>query len=141
MRECSREVLLDLETDEMPDGPRIVAADGGRHGLPGGTARAHEPPAASARLTGWCRRLAGPAITQLCATAHRDERPVCGMPTRYPRRSTSRVKATVLASWRRCSRAWRAGGRPPAQQETLPAPTMLDVGPAPPFVAKTRTWR
>jgi hypothetical protein len=35
----------------MPDGPTIGAADGGRHGLPGGTARAHEQPVASARPT------------------------------------------------------------------------------------------
>src|SRR4051812_14667456 len=56
----------------MPDGPRIGAADGGRHGLPGGTARAHEPPLASARLTDGVPRIAGPAITPVvCDSAQR----------------------------------------------------------------------
>src|SRR3954454_5936047 len=99
MRECSREVLLDLETDEMPDGPRIGAADGGRHGLPGGTATAHEPAAASARLADGVPRLAGPAITQLCATAHRGERLFAASPpgTRGALPRASRRRAGFMA--------------------------------------------
>src|SRR3954451_22808120 len=100
MRECSCEVLLDLETDEMPDGPTIGAADGGRHGLPGGTATAHEPAAASARLTDGVPRLAGPAITQLCATAHRGER-------RFAACAPGTRGALPHASRRRC---WLHGG-------------------------------
>ena len=56
----------------MPDGPTNGAADGGRHGLPGGTARAHEQPVASARPTPGIPRIAGPAITTaVCDNAHR----------------------------------------------------------------------
>jgi hypothetical protein len=57
----------------MPDGPTIGAAEGGRHGLPGGAARAHELPVASARLT---YGVPGPPVRQsprLCATAHRGQ--------------------------------------------------------------------
>ena len=106
----------------MPDGPTIGAADGGRHGLPGDAARAHELPVASARLpTGSPDRRSG--SHRGCVRERTEgEWPfvACRSGIRGARPRAS--KRTVVAPWRP---ARPPGGRRPAKpagRERVPAP-------------------